>query len=163
MECGTVGEIRLFAGTFAPRNWEFCHGQVIQIASNTALFSVLGTTYGGNGTTTFGLPDLRGRAPAGFGPGPGLTYRALGEQSGAEIATLAASQLPAHAHTLTTAGGVGGVSDAGKAVAAGSTEGTVGKVATSSVAVNAPHNNMPPYLGLNYIICMYGIYPSRSY
>ena len=163
MEYGTVGEIRLFAGTFAPRGWEFCHGQLISMSRNSALFSVLGTTYGGNGQTTFGLPDLRGRAPAGFGPGPGLTYRALGEQSGAEIATLAASQLPAHAHTLTTAGGVGGVSDSGKAVAAGSTEGTVGKVATSSVGGGQPHNNMPPYLGLNYIICMYGIYPSRSY
>jgi microcystin-dependent protein len=161
MEEGTLGEVRLFAGNFAPRNWEFCSGQLISIASNTALFSVLGTTYGGNGTTTFGLPDLRGRVPVGAGQGPGLTYRPLGERSGAENHTLTPEQLPAHSHTLTTAEGVGGVSDTGKAVAAGSTEGTVGKVSTSSVGGGQPHNNMPPYLALNYVICMYGYYPSR--
>ncbi len=158
---GTLGEIRLFAGTFAPRGWEFCHGQLISISSNTALFSLLGTTYGGDGMRTFALPDLRGRVPVGVRQGPGLTNRVLGESGGSESHTLIATELPSHSHTLTTAGGVGGVSDSGKTVAAGSAEGTVGKVATSIEGSSRPHNNMPPYLGLNYVICMEGYYPSR--
>src|SRR5690349_7266038 len=98
---GTIAEIRMFAGNFAPRNWAFCSGQLMSIASNTALFSLLGTTYGGNGVTTFALPDLRGRQPVGTGQGPGLTNRILGEISGTETATLLITQLPAHTHTVT--------------------------------------------------------------
>lgn len=159
---GTIGEIRLFAGNFAPRDWEFCQGQLLSIASNPALFSVIGTTYGGNGSTTFGLPDLQGRVPVGVGRGHGLTNRVLGEQIGAETHTLNRSQIPTHAHTLTTSGQVGSVSDSGQTIAAGSSEGSLGKATTSPEGGSQPHNNMPPSLGLNYVICVQGVYPSRS-
>src|SRR3954471_16909667 len=97
---GTIGEIRLFAGNFAPRNWAFCNGQLMPIAQNTALFSILGTTFGGNGQTTFGLPDFRGRVSVGTGQGTGLTNHDLGEQSGTENVTLSTAQMPAHTHTI---------------------------------------------------------------
>src|ERR687894_2069634 len=97
---GYIGQIVLFAGNFAPRGWAFCHGQILSIAQNTALFSILGITYGGNGQTTFALPDLRGRTPVGAGQGPGLTNRILGGSAGAETHTLLVSELPAHTHAL---------------------------------------------------------------
>src|SRR5688572_5778483 len=96
-----IGEIRMWAGNFAPKNWALCNGQILAIASNTALFSILGTTYGGNGTTTFGLPDLRGRVPLGQGQGPGLTPRSLGEIGGEESVVILTSEMPAHTHTST--------------------------------------------------------------
>src|SRR6188508_951854 len=95
---GMIGEVRMFAGNFAPKNWAFCQAQVIAIASNTALFSILGTTYGGNGTTTFGLPDLRGRVCIGPGQGPGLSNYALGEMAGTQNVTLMINEIPAHTH-----------------------------------------------------------------
>src|SRR6478672_6336150 len=95
-----IGDIYIFAGDFAPRGWAFCDGQLLAIAQNQALFSILGTTYGGNGQTTFALPDLRGRAPIGQGQGPGLTPITLGEQAGTESVTVLSSQMPAHNHTL---------------------------------------------------------------
>ena len=101
---GTIAEIRMFAGNFAPRNWAFCAGQTMAIASNTALFSLLGTTYGGNGQTTFALPDLRGRVPVGTGQGPGLSYISLGEVAGAATHTLTSTEMPAHTHTATAPG-----------------------------------------------------------
>lgn len=174
---GTIGEIRLFAGNFAPRSWALCYGQLLSIAQNTALFSILGTTYGGNGQTTFALPDLRGRTAFGTGQGPGLSNRDLGEQAGTETVTLIASEMPAHNHMLSVAD-----TPADKTVPAGNSIAGVAdvtenampsyKTATPDVALNPstisitggnqPHQNMPPYLGLNYIICMEGIFPSRN-
>lgn len=95
-----LGEIRMFGGTFAPRGWMFCQGQMLAIAQNSALFSLLGTTYGGNGQTTFGLPDLRGRSPVGMGSGPGLTPIVQGEMAGSESVTILSTQMPAHVHAL---------------------------------------------------------------
>src|SRR6185503_14662217 len=102
-----IGEIIMFAGNFAPRGWAFCEGQLLSIAQNSALFSILGTTYGGDGQTTFALPDLRGRAPMQWGQGPGLTPRFLGESSGAENVTLISTQMPAHTHALNASGAQG--------------------------------------------------------
>src|SRR5215213_8842465 len=145
---GTIGEIRMFAGTFAPRNWAFCAGQLMSISQNTALFSILGTTYGGNGQTTFALPDLRSRVPVGSGQGPGLSNISLGEVSGTETVTLLTTQMPAHTHTATaTVTGTitpkclddAGLGDApGSAYPAGAT--TAGKIYTS--AAQQPDANM---------------------
>ena len=171
---GTIGEIRMFAGNFNPRNWAFCQGQLLAIQQNTALFSILGTTYGGNGTSTFGLPDFRGRVAVGTGTGPGLSNVSLGQVSGNENNTLITANLPAHTHTMnassdsasvgTPAGNSLGVNGRGgitpfvpgatSQVAMGSTTGSVGS--------NIPVNNMQPYLGMNYIICLQGIFPSRN-
>src|SRR6187402_1117505 len=102
-----VAEIRIFPFSFAPKGWAFCDGQLLPLSQNTALFSLLGTTYGGDGKTTFALPDLRGRAPIHQGQGPGLTSRSLGEQDGTETVTLISSQIPAHAHTVNAVSGAG--------------------------------------------------------
>lgn len=190
---GTIGEIRMFAGNFAPRNWAFCAGQLISIASNTALFSILGTTYGGNGQSTFGLPDLRSRVPVGAGQGPGLTMITLGEVSGTETVTLLTTQMPAHTHTATAVitgsvtprcledTGFGNTpSGAFPANSAGSTAtytsgaqtpdavmGTSPITASANITIGIAGNSQPvpirnPYLGMNYIICLYGIFPSRN-
>jgi microcystin-dependent protein len=156
-----LGEIRLFAGNYAPVDWALCNGQQLSISQHTALFSIIGTTYGGNGSTTFNLPDLRGRFPLGVGMGPGLSRRVLGEQKGSEIQNLTLAQIPTHSHAVSTSGQVGSISDSGATVAAGSSEGSRGKVTTSSEGQSQPHNNMPPYLGVNYIIALVGIYPMR--
>src|SRR5437868_2425626 len=102
-----LGEIRMFAGNFAPTGWAFCNGQILSIAQNTALFSLLGTTYGGNGQTTFGLPNLQGRVPMHWGTGAGLTPRTLGETSGSENVTLLSTQMPAHTHSIEASTGQG--------------------------------------------------------
>ena len=189
---GTIGEIRMFAGTFAPRNWAFCAGQLLSISQNTALFSILGTTYGGNGQTTFALPDLRGRAPIGAGQGPGLTNISLGEVSGTETVTLLTTQMPAHTHTATaTVTGTvtpqcysnpgngsspassynAGAAANGPYTARGQTpDSTMGSspiAATANVTIGIAGNSQPvpirnPYLGMNYIICLFGIFPSRN-
>jgi microcystin-dependent protein len=166
-----IGEIRLFASNFAPQGWALCNGQLMSIAQNTALFALLGTMYGGNGQTTFALPDLRGRVPVHQGQGPGLTSRTQGEVSGSETVTLLSSQMPAHSHALrastvaatgsTPAGALLGAttvnsydnSAAGVAMAAGAIGNTGGA---------QPHDNMAPTLALNYIIALFGIFPSRS-
>jgi len=176
---GTIAEIRLFAGNFAPRNWAFCQGQLMSIAQNTALFSILGTTYGGNGQTTFALPDFRGRVAVGTGQGPGLPSITLGEVSGEPTHTLISTEMPAHVHQVRA-------STAGQATSANPTNNVlgIGKVPSSSETINMysapgatvnldpsgmtavggsqPHNNMQPYLGMNYIICLFGIFPSRN-
>ena len=180
---GTIGEIRLFAGNFAPRNWAYCQGQLMPISGNEALFSVVGTSYGGDGRTTFSLPDLRGRVPVGTGSGPGLTYRALGQMTGAETTTLAVTNLPAHNHPVTVnvsipaSGDEGDSEEPGGNVMAVAEEGTPyqtspdGSTTMAAPTVTAtagntgggtPANNMQPSLGLNYIICLYGVYPSRE-
>lgn len=180
---GTIAEIRMFAGNFAPRTWLFCNGQTISIAQNTALFSLLGTTFGGNGQTTFALPDLRGRVPVGTGTGPGLPNVQLGEVGGLNSVTLLGTNLPAHSHTVTASGSLACKSGAGNsdtptgnipassasdeiyAAPAGST-GTMAPMnvtgTTSSAGSNFPVSVMQPYLGMNYIICQFGIFPSRN-
>ncbi len=170
---GTIGEIRLFAGTFAPQSWALCYGQILAIASNTALFSILGTTYGGNGTTTFALPDLRGRTAVGTGQGPGLSNISLGEVSGTESVTLLSSNMPAHTHTLLGSTALANTpTPSGATLAASPTDAllysTGGPNATlSAQSVGVAGNGFPlgirnPYLGLNYIICLYGFFPSRN-
>ena len=172
---GTIGEIRMFAGNFAPRNWAFCAGQLLSISQNTALFSILGTTYGGNGQTTFALPDLRGRVPVGTGTGPGLPSVNLGEVSGTPTVTLLVSNLPAHNHPLNAVTEAGssatptgnllantGALDKEYAPAAGNTATAMGATAIGNTGSSTPINNMQPYLGMNYIICLFGIFPSRN-
>ncbi len=172
-----IGEIRMFGGNFAPRGWAFCNGQLLSIAQNTALFSLLGTTYGGDGVTTFALPDLRGRTPIHFGQGPGLTPRTLGERSGSETVTLTANEMPAHNHAMVASTGIintpspenaflgqiGEGRDAPPAfVGATSALTTMNPQSINPSGGSQPHNNMQPYLAVNYIISLEGIYPSRN-
>lgn len=171
-----LGEIRMFGGNFAPRGWAFCNGQLLPIAQNSALFSILGTTYGGDGQTTFALPDLRGRVPMHWGQGPGLTPRSLGESSGSENVTLLTTQMPAHTH-LANASSDDANSTAptnalwATAVDANSQQvsayGTTANTTMSPQAIGSaggsqPHNNMQPFLCLSFIIALEGIYPSRN-
>ena len=174
-----LGEIRMFAGNFAPRGWALAQGQILPIAQNTALFSILGTTYGGNGQTTFALPDFRGRAPVGWGQGPGLSNRDLGEQGGTETNTQTINEMPMHTHTaVATASSAPGthIRPQGRLLAKVDpntgpniyTPGP-GDVALAPEAVtigpaggSQPQNNMSPYLGMNFIICLEGIFPSRN-
>jgi microcystin-dependent protein len=178
---GVMAVVTMVAYDFAPKNWAYCNGQLLSIAQNTALFSLLGTTYGGNGIQTFGLPDLRGRIPAGTGQGTGLSNYTLGEIGGTETATLNVNNLPPHVHngniTVTPKGGsLGDNSDpsgfnpgpipngyiatptAGVAMAAPVYSNTVIGVSGSS----QPFSLLTPYLTVNYVICLYGIYPSRN-
>jgi microcystin-dependent protein len=164
-----IGEIRLFPYNFAPRGWLFCQGQLLPIAANTALFSVLGTTYGGNGQTTFGLPDLRGRAPISAGQGPGLTDYTLGEQVGVETVTLSLNQMPVHQHALNASNQAADSSRPGDAYLAGggayaqTSDGTLmgGNSIGLSVGGQA-HENRPPRLVLNWCIATAGLFPSRN-
>ncbi len=180
---GTIAEIRLFAGNFNPRFWAFCNGSLLSIASNTALFSLLGTTYGGNGTTNFGLPDLRGRTALGTGTGPGLTNVNLGEISGTENLSLIPGNIPTHNHTLAGASAVfqGGFSERvapdGSAVnhypavvsganaystASDSNMANLNNFSLGNMGGGSAFSKRPPYLGMNYIICLQGIFPSRN-
>jgi microcystin-dependent protein len=178
---GTIAEIRMFAGNFAPRNWAYCSAQVIAIAQNTALFSLLGTTFGGNGQTTFQLPDFRGRVAVGTGTGPGLPNVQLGEMAGTNNVTLLSTNMPAHNHTVTGTvtmqanQGVDGQTDdptarrlSGASIYTNFTNdlATMAPLQSSfTVGVaggSQPFSIMPPYLGMNYIICMFGIFPSRN-
>ena len=162
-----LGEIRAFGFNFAPRGWAMCNGQLLPIAQNTALFSLLGTTYGGNGQTTFALPDLRGRVPVHMGQGHGLSNRIQGEQSGEENHTLIITEMPAHAHAQPASNAEQDTNRPGNAVPAkggvyaGSTDGTVMDASTPTGG-SQPHNNMQPYLVLNYCIALQGIFPSRN-
>jgi microcystin-dependent protein len=174
---GYIAEVRLYAGNRQPRGWAFCQGQILSIAQNTALFSLLGTTYGGNGQTTFALPDLRGRVPVGPGQGPGLPSVNLGEMSGEPTHTLIITEMPAHNHQAQLQGNSSpgnATSPAGNTLAISTSRDNQyvnaapnGPMAANTVTVgiaggSQPHNNMQPYLGLNYIICMEGIYPSHD-
>ena len=192
----------MFAGNFAPRDWAFCDGQLLQISENQSLYSILGTTYGGDGRTTFGLPDFRGRVPIGKGQGNGLTTRRMGEQIGIEDVTLSTAQMPIHSHAAETT--ISGSSVTAK-LKASSAEGTTNvplnnylakpsniglqsinmydssadiEMASDAIEIdlsavtanttsddtggNSAHNNIQPSLVMNYIICVNGIYPSRS-
>lgn len=165
-----VGEIRLFAGNFPPQGWALCDGSLLSIAQNDVVFALIGTTYGGDGQNTFALPDLRGRVPIHQGQGPGLSTRTLGEQAGSAQVTLNSLQIPAHTHALRAGSATGAAVPAG-GVLAGNSVGVYGTGAPSaSMAAQGisaaggsqPHNNMAPYLGLNYIISLFGIFPSQN-
>lgn len=160
-----LATIILFAGNFAPRGWFFCDGRLLSIREHTALFSLLGTTYGGNGVTTFALPDLRGRVPVGAGEGLGLTPRTPGQAFGAESVTLLSINLPAHTHGIPVELPPDGTSATPPANAVvGYTSAPAaqrGMVQSEPAGNSIPVSISPPSLGLNYIICAEGIYPSR--
>jgi len=184
-----LSEIRLFAFGFAPKGWTICAGQLLPINQNTALFSLLGTTYGGNGQTNFALPDLRGRVPAGYGQGPGLANAFLGDRAGTETVSVPIAAMPAHTHTVnpapltatlpcrSTAGNqrapggnvlameATGVTATYSSDATNATLGASAVVAAMTAATagaGVPHNNMQPYLVLNYCIALVGIFPSQN-
>ena len=165
-----LGEIRPFGFNFAPRSWAFCAGQLLSISQNTALFSILGTTYGGNGTSNFALPDLQGRAPAHVGSGI-----LLGQQLGVEVVTLGASELPVHGHTVMASADVANANTPASnvlaakprfgadvfAAGAPTTQLSISSVSTAGASGGA-HDNMQPSLAINFCICLAGIFPSRN-
>ena len=195
---GTLAEIRMFAGNFSPRGWQFCNGQLLAISQWTAVFALVGTTYGGDGQTTFAVPDFRGRVAVGTGTGNGLSNVQLGQMSGTETVALFITQIPAHNHTATAGTGGTGTATLNAVTANGNTQSPSGNYIAASrtasvasyiasgttAAMNAgsitlsnitagaptigitggsgPHSNMQPYLGINYIICVEGIFPSRD-
>jgi len=196
---GTIGEIRMFAGNFEPRTWAFCKGQLLSISSNTALFSILGTTYGGDGRNTMGLPDLRGRVPIGAGQGPGLSSYREGQKGGLETVILNTTQIPSHNHSIGSRTGnlinveatavinadtSGSTSDPSNGFIGQDTNANIygnrpdTTLNPGSVTINASlnpsdivvgntggnlsHENRQPYLTCYYIICLQGVYPSRS-
>lgn len=172
-----IAEIRIFAGNFAPRGWAFCDGQLLPIANNTALFSLIGTVYGGDGRTTTALPNLQGRAPMHPGAGPGLSTRQLGQKTGMETVSLTQANLPPHTHTLNSANSTGSsnlapstntalanVNPFDKAYQSDSSTNIV-NMSPSAIGTSGgsqAHNNMQPFLSLNFIIALTGLYPSRS-
>jgi microcystin-dependent protein len=168
-----VAEIRIFPFNFAPKGWAFCDGQILPLSQNTALFSLLGTTYGGDGKSNFALPNMQGNAPMHPGQGPGLSLHDLGETGGSETVSLLESEIPSHSHAWQTsnsdgisqspeanlmAGGTGGVSMY-------ATPGALTNLSDNALAPaggDQPHNNMQPYLTLNFCIALQGVYPPRT-
>lgn len=177
---GYLAEIRWFAAAFAPKYWAYCQGQLLSIATNQALFSLLGTTYGGDGRTTFALPDLRGRVAIGVNNDPVLPYYTLGQMAGQPTHTLITQEMGPHSHPATTNASSNPPATnttAGSFFATGNRtqpmpniyapNGAIAPMGPNSVTMdptggNQAHNNMQPYLGMNYIICVQGIYPSRN-
>jgi microcystin-dependent protein len=167
-----IGQLALVPYNFAPRGWASCNGQILSIAQNTALFSLLGTTYGGDGQVTFALPDLRGRVPIHFGQGPGRSDYTLGQVGGEEATTLTIAQMPAHAHAALADPGVGSSDSPGGNLPARNGagvpqygSGTGASLSTGAIGISGgsqPHNNIQPYLTLHWIIALEGIYPSRN-
>ncbi len=169
-----IAEIRIFAGNFAPRGWAFCNGQLLPVAQNTALFSLIGTTYGGDGRTTTALPNLQGRAPMHPGRGPGLTSRRLGQRGGVEMVTLTEAQIPNHQHITRVAVDPADLQAPGpnRSLTRASADAFQINATANLVNLNVnvltetggsqPHNNLQPYLTLNFIIALVGLYPSRS-
>lgn len=177
-----IGMIKIFGGNYAPKDWAFCDGSIFTISSNTALFSILGTQYGGNGTTTFAIPNLMGRVPVGFGQGQGLSSYNIGDFGGTTNVALSQQEMPPHNHSFVVSS-----ANATQAIPEQNV-GTIGTPCTGagrsivqsngfnmsppntilhqasllSNGGNQPHNNMQPYLGLNYIICLRGIFPPHS-
>ena len=170
-----VAEIRIFPFNFAPKGWAFCDGQILPLSQNTALFSLLGTTYGGDGRSNFALPDMQGNAPMHPGQGPGLSLHDLGERGGSETVTLLQSEIPSHPH------GFNAVNQPGEDPAPSPSEGLARSVGANLYQTNAgqnlvplapnalspaggdqPHNNMQPYLTLNFCIALQGVYPPRT-
>jgi len=167
-----IGEIRMFAGNFAPRGWATCDGQLLSVSQNDALFSLLGTQYGGDGRTTFGLPDFRGRIPLHYGQGPGLTSRPIGHKAGSETHTLSANEVASHNHALMASSNpAADTNPAGKvtATSTGNLYGSNVSVPMASDAIGpsgnaspAAHSNLMPTLCVTFIIALFGVYPSRN-
>ncbi len=171
-----IAEIRIFAGNFAPRGWAFCDGQLLPISQNTALFSLIGTIYGGDGRTTTALPNLQGRAPMHPGRGPGLTARQLGQKTGVETVTLNEAQIPSHSHTARAASATGnaglgpgtnnsmGRSGGGDAYQSNTSDSLVdlASATLSTTGGGQAHTNVQPFLTLNFIIALVGTFPARS-
>ena len=167
-----VGEVRLFAGNFAPAGWAFCDGSLYPISENETLFALIGTTYGGDGQVTFAMPDLRGRVPVHQGTGPGLSTRTIGERGGTETVTLTVAQMPAHTHALRASSAAATGSAPGGAVlaATGAVNSYGSGTPTTPMAAGAlaaqgggqPHENMAPFLTVSYIISLYGIFPQQN-
>lgn len=171
-----LAEIRIFTAGFAPKGWAQCDGQLMPISQNTALFSLLGTTYGGDGKSNFALPNLQGCAPMQQGQGPGLTLRDLGETGGEQTVTLLQTEMPAHSHTALGSSASGSASPVNNAWGEGAKLGGGNLYAPSAQATNVqmnpfalsiaggsqPHNNLQPFLGLMFIIALQGIFPARS-
>ena len=167
-----IGEIRLFSGNFAPKGWALCEGQLIPITHNTALYSILGITYGGDGKTTFALPDMRGRAPMHQGAGPGLTPRQLGQEIGSSHVTLLTSEMPAHGHQANVNGAAtqavptdaywANTGGRGRKLYGATVDTAMSPVAIGTAGGSQPHNNMQPYVGLNFIIALEGVFPPRQ-
>ena len=165
-----VGEIRMFAGNFAPRGWAFCDGQLLAVSSNDALFSLLGTIYGGDGRTTFGLPDMRGRIPLHAGSGPGLSPRTLGSKAGTEMTTVTVAQLPSHSHTAQGTSAAASTSNPNGTLPAVATANTyfagngvdMNSQAIGNTGGGGAHANLQPALAVNFIIALFGIFPSRN-
>ncbi|SDF51493.1 Microcystin-dependent protein [Dyadobacter soli] len=166
-----VGEIRMFAGSFAPAGWAFCNGQTLPISENDVLFQLIGTTYGGDGQETFNLPDLQGRLPLHMGTGKSGTTYQIGERAGTESETLTVQQIPAHTHGFRATGDVAnsaspnntviGVSSSTSAFIADSASEPM-KSALSPVGGSQPHENMQPYLCISFIISLFGVFPSQG-
>jgi microcystin-dependent protein len=164
-----LGEIRLFAGDFAPKGWAFCNGQIIPVQTATALFSLLGTTYGGDGRTNFGLPDFRDRVPVNQGQGNNLSPYDMGQRAGDSQVLLQQNQLPIHTHPTGVSATTASVATPGAAVSLGVCTSDIYGAATDlagmttqAVGSNLPHTNLQPYLGLSFIIATVGVYPARN-
>ncbi|MEM1181032.1 MAG: tail fiber protein [Acidobacteriota bacterium] len=169
-----TAEIRIFAGNFAPRGWAFCNGQLLPVSQNTALFSLIGTTYGGDGRSTTALPNLKGRVPMHPGRGPGLTSRRLGQRGGSEMISLSEAQMPNHTHTARGADESanertpGNTAETARPLGRGfftysqKTSSQVAMASTGNTGGSQPHNNLQPYIVMNFIIALVGLYPSRS-
>jgi microcystin-dependent protein len=170
-----LAEVKLFAGNFAPKNYAFAAGQIMAISQNTALFSLLGTTYGGNGQSTFALPDLRSRVPIGAGQGPGLSNYVIGQEGGAETVTETVAQMAPHTHVMrASSADATHIRPQGRVLAKvvpadgpdiynpGPADSDMAPGTVSSTGGGQPQPNVPPYLGMNYIICIAGIYPSQN-
>jgi microcystin-dependent protein len=167
-----IGEIRLFPYDFPPRGWAFCHGQLLSIAQNTALFALLGTTYGGDGRITFALPDLRGRVAVSSGEGPGLSAYELGGVGGVESVTLTEGEMPIHTHQVSANGRASSSSKPGNHYLGRASSGTAYASTTNGTTLNLdavvpaggsqPHENRPPHLALNFCMALTGIFPSRE-
>ena len=166
-----IGQIAMFAGNFTPRGWQLCNGQLLEIAQNQALFSIIGTTYGGDGRTTFAVPDLRGRVPVHCGQGPGMLARQLGENGGQEAVALTVREIPSHAHTAIASSRKGEELSPEEMVCARATE-EIGlysrepdvrmhEETVQPTGGSQPHENMPPYMCINFIIATQGVYPPR--
>lgn len=167
-----IGTVMLFAGNFPPRGWAFCNGQLLAISQNQALFSIIGTFYGGDGSTTFGLPDLRGRAPVGAGQGPGLSNYPIGSKVGSETTTLTGVNLPSHSHKMNASSAPGSSSSPNDLVPAVNRDGILhygpnvdAAMSSSTISPsggNQPFNNIQPVLGMHYCIALQGVFPPRS-
>lgn len=167
-----VSEIRIFSFNFAPKGWAFCNGQILPISQNTALFSLLGTTYGGNGASNFALPDMQGRTPMHPGQGPGLSLHDLGEMGGSETVTLLESEIPSHSHTLSVASlnsqsttpvnNSLGRGNPVRVYTSGSPATAMGANSIATAGGGLPHNNMMPYLTMSFCIALQGVFPARS-